>query len=62
MKVSCGRKVVNLVEEPVVSGAGIAGGGGCGREEDGVTGAEEGRWGASFSESTKYRNKDREKD
>lgn len=36
VKAGCGRKAVNLVEEPVVIGAAIAGGGGGGgRREDG---------------------------
>lgn len=46
VKASHGRKRVNPFEELVVTGAGISGGGG----RDGVTGVEEGGWGASFSE------------
>lgn len=55
-------KVVNLVEEPVVTGTGTAGRGGGGKGKGGVTVAEDGRWGASFSESRKNTNEDREKD
>lgn len=46
----CGRKAVNPVEEPVVTGAG---GRESKRRKDGVTGAEEERWEASLSESAK---------
>lgn len=44
-KASCGRKEVNLFEEPAVTGTGIAGGGGGVRGKDGVTGAEAGTGG-----------------
>lgn len=57
VKAGCGKKVVSLIEEPVVTGAGIGGGGGGGIGKDGVTGAEEG---VLFSESTKNTNEDRE--
>lgn len=45
VKASCERKEVNLFEEPAVTGAGIAGGGGGVRGKDGVTGAEAGTGG-----------------